>query len=139
MGSNFPAFTDDAPLALAAPAGTAAYPYLVVRIYAAVYQRERIVVRAARWPMAQIGHQRSFVQRPAPFNADGTLSAPCRALLIASVQHAVRQTKFRMCIVWGPSSCTFVEVDSVIESNESPSGGLALTWFNFGQALANGD
>ena len=105
--SDFPTFADgvalaladDAPLALAKPAGTAAYPHLIVRIYAGVYQRERIDMRAARWPMAQIGHLCSFVQRPEPFNADGTLSAPCRALLIASVHHAVRQTKHRMCIV----------------------------------------
>src|SRR5678815_2077663 len=85
------------------------YPHLVVRIYSAVYQRERIDVRVGAWPVAQIGHRCSFVLHPAPFNRDGAISPACRKFLINSVQEAVDRLKRQMCVIWAPSLCTFVQ------------------------------
>jgi len=98
------------------------YPHLVVRIFAAVYQRERIRVQVG--PEAvEIIAGRCLVQHPAPLLPDGTMSPACRELLIAGVQSAVRQRHLRMCIVWAPTSCTYVEPDSTSDTAPPPSGG----------------
>ncbi len=101
------------------------YPHLVVRIMSAVYQREKIDIRTGE-PKVGISHHGCYVQHPGPLTPDGRLTDPCRALLIEGVGDAVRRTGFRMCLVWAPHSCTFVERDSVNDSGEPPSGGLAF-------------
>jgi hypothetical protein len=106
-----------------AQAGTnTRYPYLVVRVFVAFYQRESISIFIGL-PTVHIANRHCYVQHPTPFEADGTISPAGRALLIAGVQDAVRQLPFRMCIVWGPNSCTYVETDSIDESAHPPSGG----------------
>ena len=107
---------------LPAQVGSQTYPYLVVRVFVAFYQREHIDFRVGS-PAVHVAYRRSFVQHPAPFDANGIVSPACRALLIAGVQGAVRQLPFRMCIVWGANSCTYVEKDSIDESAHPPSGG----------------
>lgn len=102
----------------------ATYPYLVVRIMSAVYQYEHIKVSAGARPIAQIGNKCSLVLRPEPFNAEGALSTACRAFLLSSVQHAVRETGHKICIVWGPTGCTYVEANSTLDSVDPPSGGI---------------
>jgi hypothetical protein len=102
---------------------TVTYPHLVVRIFAAVYQREGIEIRVGP-PAVEIVNRRCAVQHPEPFAADGTISAACRALLIQGVQSAVRQLRFRICIVWAETRCTYVETDSTHEGTEPPSGGV---------------
>lgn len=104
----------------------AAYPHLIVRIYCAAYQRERIDVRVGTPAVGIKAGGRSYVQCPEPLNPNGTLSLACREMLIIGVQAAVRRFKFRMCLVWAPGSCTYVEADSIINATEHPSGGLSL-------------
>jgi hypothetical protein len=107
------------------------YPYLVVRIFAAVYQREKIWVFKGP-PAVDIVARRCFVQHLAPLLSDGTLSPDCRRLLVAGVEAAVRQLRsLRMCIVWAPTSCTYVQADSTFDSAEPPSGGDQGVYLQF--------
>lgn len=106
---------------------TATYPHLVMRI-ANVVQRSPIEVRFGK-PSVDIcndtpNHGGAYVQHPKPFDADGTLSMACRTLLIAGVQVRFRPSEFhiQMCLVWSPTSCTYVEADDVINN----SSGVAL-------------
>lgn len=98
------------------------YPYLIVRIFTAIYQRERIAFCIGP-PVVEIVNRSCFVQHPAPFAADGTVSPACRALLLAGVQDAVRRLPFRMCVVWAAQACTYVETDSMFDSDQPASGG----------------
>ena len=124
MTKSISPFTDIPAEPIAAP--TTQYPYLVVRIMSAFYQRERIDVRQGE-PAVQIGTGKSFVQHPEPWLDANAISEGCRNLLLKGVIAAVDRTKFRMCIVWDKESCSFVERDGVInESTESPSGGVNL-------------
>lgn len=101
------------------------YPFVVVRVFAAVYQREPLhIVQGGK--AVGVSRGDSFVRHPDPLLPDGSISPDCRELLIEGVQRAVREKGFRMCIVWGPKSCTFVEKESVNDSDEPPSGGLKL-------------
>lgn len=103
---------------------SAPYPHLVVRIYSAVYQREDIAIHEGP-PQVHIGYRSSSVQCPAPFMPNGQLSPSCRDLLVAGVVEAVPRLRIRMCLVWGPSDCTYCERDgSSKNSNQLPSGGL---------------
>jgi len=105
---------------------TAEYPYLVVRIMNAVYQRERIDIRQGE-PAVLIGAGKCYVQHPEPRTVGNEISEGCRALLLAAVSTSVDKTKFRMSVVWGKSSTSYVERDGVInESSVIPSGGVEL-------------
>lgn len=103
-----------------------AYPYIVVRIFAAIYQKEPLKILEGE-PKVEIARGTSFVRHPRPYLPDGSISPECRQCLIDGVQRAVRDKRFRMCIVWGRDRCTFVERETVNESNEPPSGGLKTT------------
>jgi hypothetical protein len=118
--------SDDNPLNSAeCTTGRTIYPYLVIRVFAAVYQRERIRIQTGP-PLVELVYRRSVVQHPVPFAADGTtLNPDCRALLTHGVQAAVRGLGFRMWIVWAKSSCTSVEADRMSPAGE-PSGGLPV-------------
>ncbi len=96
---------------LAKPGAT--YPHLLIK-FDGFYERERVNVSAGAWPIAQIGRKCSLVIYPEPFDAEGTLSEPCQAFLIDSVQKVAKQTGYRMVVVWGPASCSFVEADGSI-------------------------
>lgn len=99
------------------------YPYIIVRIYASVFQREPVAVR---WgpPAAHVGYRKSFVQHPRPRGPNG-LTPEARWLLIRATLEAVKRTGFRMCVVWGPESCSYCERDgSVNHSSDPPSGGI---------------
>jgi hypothetical protein len=101
------------------------YPYLVVRLMAAAYQREKISVRIGP-QRAHIGFGDSHVHHPSPFETDGNLSAGCRTLLVPAAFEAMRRTRHRMCIVWSDNRCTFVELDgSHLESTELPVAGFS--------------
>jgi hypothetical protein len=100
------------------------YPYLVIRLMGGVYQREEITLQQGA-PRVHIGHRDTYVHHPEPFAAEGAVTAGCKDLLISGVLEAVRRTRFRMCLVWSPNQCTFVERDgSVNESDDPPSGGF---------------
>ena len=94
---------------------TATYPHLVTQFGVSSFQRSCIDVRIGL-PEAGIGHatQGNFVQHAEPFDADDTLSLACRTLLIAAVQDAVKKSRFRECVVWSPTSCSYVEPDGYI-------------------------
>lgn len=100
------------------------YPYIVVRFMATVYQREDISIHCGE-PKAHVGYRDSFVHHPNPFAEDGALNPECEALLISATHEAIRRTHFRMCLVWGPKRCTFLERDgSEVDSDDPPSGGI---------------
>ena len=94
---------------------TATYPHLVVRIASRFFQRMCIDVRIGP-PEVDIWHPThgTFVQHLEPFDADGTLSMACRKLLLEGVREAVKRCGFRMCIVWAPTSCSYIELDGSI-------------------------
>lgn len=99
------------------------YPYIIVRLMAAVMQRERVVARVGP-PEAYAGYRRSYVQHPAPLG-DGLLCAEPRWLLIKATREAVQRTRFNMCVVWGPESATFCwRGGTVTHSSEPPRGGV---------------
>ena len=118
--------TGEEPIPRPAEAPPEIYPYLVVRIYSAVYQRERIEIIQGE-AAVEIRAKGTFVRHPQPFNSQGELSDGCRRLLLDGVLEAVQRTHFRMCVVWNSSSCSFVERDGIItESSDPPSGGINL-------------
>ena len=111
---------DNAPVNMA----ESCYPYLVVHLMPAMYQREEITVRSGE-PKAHVGHRNCYVHHVSPFANDGSISQGCREILVAAVLDAVLRTRFPMCLVWAANSCTFLERDgSVREGSEPPSGGL---------------
>jgi len=92
----------------------------------AVYQAEKIEVSHGK-ACAAVRFKMSFLRHPSPFKSDGQISDEARDLLLAEVLAAVRKTRFRMCVVWGPAWCSFVEADGSIRSSfEPPSGGFPL-------------
>lgn len=100
------------------------YPYLVVQVMHAMYQREEITIHQGE-ARAHIGFRDTFVHHPNPFNTDGAINSTCKAVLIDATIEAVRRTGFRMCLVWSAGHCTFVERDgSTRETADPPSGGL---------------
>ena len=106
------------------PATLRRFPYIVVHLMPTVYQREEIALRIGP-PEARIGHRNSFIQHPSPYARNGAIGPECRQLLVAATLEAVQRTRFRMCVVWAPDDCTFVERDgSTKESDDPPSGGF---------------
>src|SRR5258706_5259447 len=101
------------------------YPYLVVRFMPTVYHSENIQITIGP-PAVEFVERRCIVRHPTPFEADGSVSADCRALIIPAVQATVRKQRFRMCVVWATNSCTYCEADSVTEYSRPPSGGVQL-------------
>lgn len=102
------------------------YPYLIVRLMPAVYQRERIDIRKGE-PLVAISPGTTYVQHPEPLNGDGSMSVDCRALLLNAVKEAVQRTRFRMSVIWGERAASYVELDgSINASTQIPSGGIQL-------------
>jgi hypothetical protein len=100
------------------------YPYLVVRLMATVYQREKISVRVGT-QRVHIGFGDSHVHHPSPFETDGSLSAGCKTILVLATLDASRRTRHRMCLVWSADRCTFIELNgSHLESTEPPTAGF---------------
>jgi len=101
-----------------------AFPYLVVRMMAGIYQREDFAIHVGT-ERIHIGHRDSFVHHPRPFADDGSVTPECRKAMIAAVLAAVRKFRFRMCLVWARDACTFVEPDgSTLAGTEPPWGGF---------------
>jgi len=102
------------------------YPYLVIRLMPAVYQRHQITVYRGE-ALAKISHDKNFVQHPEPITDEGVITPGCRKLILDAVFEAVTRTKFRMAVVWGEEEASYVEPDgSINESTEPPSGGVPL-------------
>ena len=102
------------------------FPYLVVRIMTSVFQYETIAIGEGK-PEVYVGTRRTRLRHPNPFADDGSVGSEARALLIQGVKKIVQSSGFRMCIVWGENSCSYIEKGGeVIESTEKPSGGFSL-------------
>lgn len=99
------------------------YPILVTRMFPSVYVRGRIELRVGAGE-CWVARQASRCHHPTPIDPDGTVSAACRDFLIDVIQAEVRRTRFRMCLVWAANRCTYVEANSVVDSDEPPSGGI---------------
>lgn len=104
--------------------GENGYPYLVVRLMAAVYQREALAVKQGN-PYAMVKHWGSYLSHPG-VSADGkTIDTAAREYFEAAVLQMVQRTGFRMSIVWAKDECSFMEKDGSIERKLAPpSGGI---------------
>lgn len=108
-----------------APESTVEYPYLVIRLQAAVYDKRRIVF--AQTPGASDGHA-FLLQWPQSFDRTRALPSAVRLALIEQVKGASKQSGFRMCIVVSQDESLYVEPDGRVESmSTAPSGGIALS------------
>jgi len=103
----------------------AGYPYLVVRLGACAYKREKIDIGIGPAEVV-IAPNKSRVRHPEPFDAEGAITPDCRKLMVDSVQQEVRRRWFRMCIVWAPDACSYCEHHSIEESDKPPSGGIPV-------------
>ncbi|MDA1106988.1 MAG: hypothetical protein O2845_01100 [Proteobacteria bacterium] len=119
---------------------TVNYPHLVMRI-ANIAQRSTIAVGYGS-PEANMGDDmHHFVQHPTPFDDDGTLSIACRVLLIAALQEDIGRSKSQVqkCLVWSPSSCSYVEVDgSTCEVTDGPAMKVGAAFDAARQAVIRG-
>ena len=99
------------------------YPYVIVRIMAAVYSERRVTFEVS-------GQGTSVVYVPfenEPRDGDGNLNPRAREALIEEVKVQVNSGRFRMCVVFGPDDAVFVEKDGVLNpSTTPPSGGFKL-------------
>jgi hypothetical protein len=106
--------------------GLGRYPFIVVRLAAAVYQAEKVEVRRGALAV-HVGYRKSFLCHPTPLKFDHELCDEAKTLLLKETLVAVRRTGFRMCVVWGPAWCTFVEPDGALNNSfDPPSGGFPL-------------
>ena len=106
--------------------GDKGFPYLVVRIMAAVYQREAIAVHSGP-AEGQVKHRGSFLSHPGVSEDGRTINNAARTYFETVVLEVVQRTGYRMCIVWAKDDCSFVERDGSIDRNlEAPSGGIWL-------------
>lgn len=115
------------PIGPSADDGSGDYPFIVIRLMSSLYQAEKIRVRQGR-ASVRLGVGKSILQLPDPFKSDGQISDEAKDLLINAVLAAVKRTGLRMCLVWGPAWCSFVELDGAINNSfEPPSGGSSMT------------
>lgn len=102
------------------------YPYVAVRYMAAVYGRFPFRFSDPQETEGDPAADRdAFVVACALPFVDDRLTAQARELCIEAVQLAVRQSRHRMCVVFGKSDCVYCEPGgSSTESAEPPSGGI---------------
>ena len=110
------------------PSGVGRFPYVVVRWMAAVYGlREVEFVRdspggdevASQGGPITVSHPLAFV--------DGTLTEGARRAVVEKVRRISMASRFRLCVVLGPTEFVFVEPDGTTrESDRPPSGGVRL-------------
>lgn len=104
----------------------ATYPQVVVRYMATVYSYcpVRFVAPQEVRPDLEQDTDAFVIACPIPF-VDGQLTAQARHALIDAVQEACRQSRHRMCAVFGESDCVYCESDGASEESvEPPSGGI---------------
>ena len=102
------------------------YPYLIIRLMPAVYQRHQITVYRGE-PLVKISHDKNFVRHPEPITDDGAITPDCRTFILNAILEVVKRGPFRMAVVWGQKEVSYVERDgSINESTEPPSGGVPL-------------
>ncbi|MEE1878166.1 hypothetical protein [Altererythrobacter litoralis] len=115
------------PTADACARGEQGFPYIVIRLAAAVYQCERLSLSNGS-PSARIAHKNSQLIHPGVDEATGALDADARRFLEVTALNAVQKFGFRMSVIYAADDCVFLEPDgSINRSKEPPSGGLSLT------------
>ncbi len=67
--------------------------------------------------VVQVCHDGCLLIHSKPFNADGTLSEPCKDFLLSSVQTVARHFASPIRIVWGPELSTHIRADGSILNN----------------------
>ncbi len=102
------------------------FPYLIIRIFCAVYQKVPIKMRTGPKKFS-VQLKTCFIQTPNPYKTCGSLSDECKQVLFEAIQDAAKQMQFRMCIVWAKDDCLYLEPEGIlINSKEIPSGGLEI-------------
>src|SRR3712207_4987136 len=97
------------------------YPYVVIRWVAAVYGR-RPVSFASPLPGAE-----GYFLSPGYLDSAGMITEEGRTELERLVLADVKDTRLRMCVVYGPKDCVFIEPDGSLKTSESPpSGGVRM-------------
>ncbi len=92
------------------------YPHLITQAGISFFKCADIDVRIGPPEAGMWGEGESYVQHPEPFDAHGELSVACRTLLLTSLQNTVINSKFNFfeCVVWSPTSCSYVAPDGLI-------------------------
>jgi hypothetical protein len=99
------------------------YPYVVVRFMAAVYGRRAVVFRGETPPTTRSRPVLVNHARPTTTDYPARLKRYIARLVLADV----KSSGLRMCCVFAPNDCLYVEPDGAINpGNEAPSGGIAL-------------
>ena len=99
------------------------FPYVVRRIYSAVYQRVTVVFTTEKIKPPR-GGIAILVDYP-PYDDDGNLTLKARNSLIEVLEYLTRTSGFRMCAVFGEKDAVFVEPDGQVNpGTEPPSGGI---------------
>jgi len=107
--------------------GEQGFPYIVIRLAAAVYQCERLALSHGS-PSARIAHKNSQLIHPGVDEATGALDADARWFLEITALNAVQKFGFRTSVVYAADDCVYLEPDgSINRSKEPPSGGVPLT------------
>ena len=99
---------------------TGKYPYVVLRLIAAVYQPCPVIFTGR-----DFGSNRYITVREVfPFRKE-KLTSEARIALKKKVEAWGQNGRLRWCLVYGPDECVYFEVDGAINrSNETPSGGV---------------
>ena len=99
------------------------FPYVIRRIYAAVYQRITVVYTTEKIKPPKQGIA-ILVDYPV-YDANHRLTLKARTALIEVLEYLTRTSGFRMCAVFGEKDAVFVEPDGQVNpSIEAPSGGI---------------
>jgi len=100
------------------------YPYVVIRWMAAAYGRREVIFVASGHSVES--SQEVLVADSAPW-AEGALTSRARAALIERVLELVRESGYRMCVVFAKDDSVYCERDgSTWSQSEAPSGGIRL-------------
>ena len=99
------------------------YPYVVIRWMAAVYGSRDVIIDTDIRDQAK----GSFLLPPDAVLQNGQIADSGRKLLLDQIMRDVVDSGFRMCAVFGPSDCVFIEPDGTFKvSKDPPSGGIAI-------------
>ena len=110
------------------PPGISRFPYVVIRWMAGVYGLREVVFVPDSPGGDEVASQGGpiTVAHPLPF-VDGTLTDEARHAVVEKVRRVSTASRFRLCVVLGPTEVVFVEPDGTTrESARAPSGGVRL-------------
>lgn len=102
------------------------FPYLVIRYLAAVYRRKVIRLRAGE--PGFVSHDDFFeFAHPEVVPDINQLRPAVRDFVTAHLIEFTKSNRFRMCVVWSESDCTYIEPDGWLHNSSSiPAGGVVI-------------